>query len=267
MSRVQAFAEVNGTRLSYEIVGSGTPIVLIHGLGSDLRFWNNQFGAFAKRHLVVRYDLRGHGKSNLPSGESYSHSDDLGALLDHLGISRVHLIGQSLGGEIAIDFALSYPEKVMRLVLTDSSLNGHQWSTAWGESWLPIIEAAPSGREAWLPLVLAHPMFEPGLRQPSVRAGLTELFSSYTAWHFMNADPVVKSDPPASQRLGDIQVPSLVLVGELEPPDFRAISKLLEKKIPNVQKIEFGDTGHVLPMEAPEKFNEVVLEFLAVDKV
>lgn len=267
MSHVQTFAEVNGTRLYYEIAGSGTPVVLIHGLGSDLSFWNNQVEAFAKRHLVIRYDLRGHGKSTLPSGEAYSHADDLGALLNHLNVPRAHLVGQSLGGEIAIDLALSYPEKVVSLVLTDSGLNGHQWSTAWGESWLPIIEAAPLGREAWLPLVLAHPMFGPGLRQPSVRAGLTELFSSYTAWHFMNADPVVKSDPPASQRLGDIQVPSLVLVGELEPPDFRAISKLLAEKIPNVQKIEFGDTGHVLPMEAPEKFSEVVLKFLASDKV
>jgi 3-oxoadipate enol-lactonase len=263
MPPIQGFAEVNGTRLYYETSGSGSPVVFIHGLGSDLSFWDVQFETFAKQYLVVRYDLRGHGKSTVPDGEPYAHAADLNALLEHLGLSQAHLIGQSLGGEVAINFALACPEKTMSLILTDSALDGYQWSQEWGESWIPIVTAAPLGREKWLPLVLAHSMFTPGFRQPSVKARLAEIFSSYTAWHFMNQDPVIENDPPASQRLEQLQMRTLILVGELEPPDFHAISNLLSEKIPNVQKIIFNDIGHVLPMEAPEKFNEIVLGFLA----
>jgi 3-oxoadipate enol-lactonase len=259
----QAFAEVNGTRLYYETVGSGTPVVFIHGLGSDLSFWNDQLEAFADKYLVVRYDLRGHGKSAVPDGKPYTHAADLNALLEYLGLSQTHLIGQSLGSEIAINFALSFPEKTTSLVLADSALDGYEWSQAWGESWLPIVAAAPSGKEAWLPLVLEHSMFAPGFRNPAVKTRLTEIFSSYTAWHFMNDDPVTKNDPPASQCLAQLQAQTLILNGELEPPDFHAIGKMLSENIPNARKLEFRDTGHVLPLETPEKFNEVVLKFLA----
>lgn len=261
MAAVQAFAEVNGTRLYYETAGSGSPVVFIHGLGSNLSFWDAQLEAFAKHYFVIRYDLRGHGKSTLPS-EPYAHDADLNALLAHLNVPKAHLIGQSLGGEVAINFALAYPKKTLSLVLADSALDGHEWSQEWGESWLPIVAAAPLGRDTWLPIVLAHSMFEPGFRNTAVKARLTEIFSSYTAWHFMNADPVIQNDPPASERIEQLRVPTLILNGELEPPDFQAISKLLEEKLPNARKLEFSDTGHVLPLENPEKFNEVVLNFL-----
>lgn len=259
----QGFAEVNGSRLYYETAGSGAPLVFIHGLGADSSLWNAQLEAFAKHYLVLRYDLRGHGQSALPTGEPYSHVADLNALLEHLNIPSAHLIGQSLGGGIALDFALEHPEKTASLVLTDSSLNGYAWSQAWGESWAPLVAAAPLGKDTWLPVVLEHPMFTPGCREPSFKARLAQLFSTYTAWHFMNHDPVIGSEPPAIERLKDIRARTLVLVGELEPPDFQAISKVLSERIPNVQTMIFDDIGHVLPMEAPEKFNEVVLNFLA----
>jgi 3-oxoadipate enol-lactonase len=83
---------------------------------------------------VIRYDIRGHGKSAVPSGEAYSHVNDLNALLEHLNISKVSCIGHSLGGGIAIDFALAYPEKTTSIVLVDSTIDGYQLSDEWNDS-------------------------------------------------------------------------------------------------------------------------------------
>ena len=105
----QGFADVNGTRLYYEMVGSGHPLVLVHGFTLDTRMWDDQFEMFAGRNQVVRYDLRGFGKSALPTTEPYSHPDDLRALMTHLGIEHAFIIGLSLGGAVAVDFAVTYP--------------------------------------------------------------------------------------------------------------------------------------------------------------
>jgi pimeloyl-ACP methyl ester carboxylesterase len=89
---------------------------------------------FAKSWCVIRYDIRGHGKSAFPTGEKYAHADDLAALLEYLSIPRAVVVGQSLGGEIAINFALRYPHRIRRLVLADTSLDGYKWSDEWYES-------------------------------------------------------------------------------------------------------------------------------------
>ena len=267
MASIQTFTDVNGTRLYYEVAGSGNPVIFIHGFGADSRVWDSQFKTFAEHYLVIRYDIRGHGKSAVPSGERYSHADDLKALLEHLNIPQASVIGQSLGGGIALDFALAYPEKTTSIVLVDSTLDGYQWSNEWNESWIPIYsEFAKSGASACLPVLLAHPLFAPGFRQPALKARLAEILSDYSGWHIMNPDPVIAGDPPAIQCLDQIQARVLILIGELDLPDFHAMSNILLEKIPNARKIEFVDTGHVLPMEAPEKFNEIVLSFLVSDR-
>ena len=91
------FAEVNGTRLYYEIAGSGEPLVLLHGLGADTRVWDYNFEELTRHYRAIRYDMRGYGQSAAPA-QPYTHEDDLKALLDYLGISRAHIMGQSYGG-------------------------------------------------------------------------------------------------------------------------------------------------------------------------
>jgi 3-oxoadipate enol-lactonase len=262
MPLIQSFAEVNGTRLYYEMAGSGNPVIFIHGFGADSRVWDAQFKDFAEQYLVIRYDIRGHGKSAVPSGEAYSHVNDLNALLAHLNISKVSCIGHSLGGGIAIDFALAYPEKTTSIVLVDSTIDGYQLSDEWNDSWAPVYtEFAVSGASKALPILLAHPIFASCFRQAALKARLTEILSDYSGWHILNHDPFIASDPPAAQCLSQIQTKVLILVGELDLPDFHAMSNKLFKEIPNAKKIAFRDTGHVLPMEAPEKFKEVVIRF------
>ena len=87
MDTQQGFAEVNGTRLYFEVTGTGRPIVLIHGFSLNLRMWDDQIEALSENYRVIRYDVRGFGKSAVPTDRNYSHADDLMALLEHLGES------------------------------------------------------------------------------------------------------------------------------------------------------------------------------------
>src|SRR5438876_5964570 len=126
------FANVNGGSLYYEVTGAGTPVVLIPGFTLDTRMWDSQVEAFARRHQIIRYDLRGAGKSPPPTGP-YSQYEDLAALLGHLGVGKAHIVGLSLGGAIAIDFALAMPEAVLSLIPVDaSSVGGYPWPAELG---------------------------------------------------------------------------------------------------------------------------------------
>jgi pimeloyl-ACP methyl ester carboxylesterase len=118
-----ATVAVNGTRLYYEAAGEGPAVVLLHGGNLDRRLWDPQFLALAREHRVVRYDLRGFGRSRDRDGPFQAH-EDLRALLDMLGVPRASLVGLSGGGRIAIDFAFAYPDRVHRLVLAAPGLSG-----------------------------------------------------------------------------------------------------------------------------------------------
>ena len=128
------YAEVNGTRLYYEIAGEGDPIVLIHGFTVDTRMWDDQFNEFSSNYRVLRYDLRGYGKSAKPSDEEYTDADDLMSLMKHHGIEHAHIIGLSMGGSIAMDFTLAHPEAVDALITVDTTLNGYTWTEEYGAS-------------------------------------------------------------------------------------------------------------------------------------
>ena len=120
MLKHQDFATINGTRLYFEIAGSGQPLVLLHGFTLDTRMWDDQFEPLTREFQVIRYDMRGFGQSGPPASERYAHADDLRDLLDHLRVDKAHLVGLSKGGAIALDFTLAYPRRVNKLVLIDT---------------------------------------------------------------------------------------------------------------------------------------------------
>jgi len=264
MQTQSGFAEVNGTRLYYEAAGAGMALALVHGFSLDTRMWDDQFEAFAERYRVVRYDARGFGKSAQPGSEKYMHAADLMALLEHLEIDRAAILGLSMGGGIAIDFALTYPEATRALVPVDSALGGYRWSPAWEASYAPIPARGQAGditgaKKLWL----AHPFFEPAMANPAVAARLTQIVSDYSGWHWGNADPGRGARPPAVERLDQIRVPTLIVVGERDLPDLHMTAEALEEGMLNARKVILRGAGHMANMEAPQKFNEVVLSFLA----
>ena len=123
MYRRSGFVTVGNTRIYYEAAGSGEPVLFVHGDTLDMRMWDAQFDLFSRGYLTLRLDLRGAGKSDKPDGSAFRHADDIAALLDQLNIDMVHIVGHSMGGGIAVDFSVEYPERVRGLVVVNPVLS------------------------------------------------------------------------------------------------------------------------------------------------
>ncbi len=121
------FVQVEGGRLYYEVDWSGPSLVLIHAGFLDRRMWDEQFQLFTKHFRVIRYDVRGYGKSDRPKS-NFSDYKDLYSLLSHLGLRTTHIVGVSNGGRIALDFAVEYPQMVRSLVLVGTGVKGRKVS-------------------------------------------------------------------------------------------------------------------------------------------
>jgi len=239
--------------------GEGEPLVLIHGGNLDLRMWDGQFDLLAERFRVVRYDVRGFGQST-PADVEHAAHEDLLALLDHLEIERAHIVGLSLGGRIAVDFALANPDRVGDLVLAGPGLSGWRFTPApWHDK---LREAARAGdlvaiAEAWL----ESDYMAPAMEHPELAERLrTITLENDDLWlRDFRERPL---DPPAVERLEDLQAPVLLILGDRDVPDIHRIVELLEQKVPGARKVVVEGAGHMVNMERPEEFNRAVLEFL-----
>jgi pimeloyl-ACP methyl ester carboxylesterase len=247
--------------LYYEVTGQGTPVVLLHAFSLDGRMWDAQVEALAPHHRVIRYDLRGHGRSALPDGPFAAH-DDLAALLDELGVERAALVGLSAGARIAVDFALTHPGRVSRLVLAAPSVSGHvpQERFAWMD---PVIAAARAGdaqraAELWAetPLMVAT---SDSAAAATVR---TLVLDNVHLWG-LPSNPERALDPPAAGRLAEIEVPVLVVVGEDDVAATHEAASLVATSIRGARREVVPGVGHLVPLAAPEAFSRTVLDFLA----
>jgi 3-oxoadipate enol-lactonase len=257
----QGFSEVNGTRLYYEQAGDGRTIVFIHGFSLDCRMWDDQFNAFARNCHVVRYDLRGFGRSAPASDDAFSPVQDLQALLEDLSVQRACVVGLSLGGAIAIDYALAFPEATDALIAADSGLTGYAWPRGRplaGPAEVAATEGIDAAKHAWL----GSELFVPACEQADVSERLTEYVGDYSGWHWLNNNPAILSDPPAIERLENIQCPTLVIVGERDTQDFHEISEILTQSIPNANLCTIPRVGHMSNLEDAEGFNLAMLDFL-----
>ena len=258
---VTGIAEVNGTTLYYEIQGKGHPLVLLEGGQLDLKMWDDQLSEFSKNYQVIRYDLRGFGRSG-EWGASYKAHEDLRALLDTLAIEQAHLVGLSGGGRICIDFALEYPERVSSLVLASPGLSGFNWSS---NDWIkPIWEAMLEGdsiraAELWL----ESPYMVPAMEQEELADRLRNLaIENSRVWAHLDTKEAPLS-PPAVERLNELLAPTLLILGSRDIPDIHKIVKLLlDADIPDVRRVIFECSGHMVNMEQPEMFNKVLMDFL-----
>lgn len=253
------FINVKGGRLYYEAAGAGPAVVFIHGFALDMRMWDDQWEAFAQRYRVIRYDVRGFGQSALPGAETFSHLEDLLTLLQQLAAPPAHLIGLSMGGGLALDFALLYPAHVRSLVLADSTLGGFNWQKDWGE---PFRAAKSFGLEAARAAWLNDELFVPANAQPAVAARLQTLTNTYSGHHWLNAVHTRGLEKPAIEQLETISVPTLAVVGERDLPEFLAIAQTLASRVPKAQHAVLAGAGHMANLEAPQEFNRIVLKFL-----
>jgi len=259
----EGVARVNGTRLYYQIAGSGVPLVLIHGFALDSRMWEPQWQAFTPRFRVLRYDLRGFGQSARPSGEPYTHAEDLKALLDYHQMDKAMLLGCSMGGGVAIDFAFSFPQRVQILVPYDAVIGGFPWSPEFSGTLLAIhAKAKEAGVEAAKALWSQNPMFKGTLQRPHSALLFKQMLDTYSRLHWLGKDSARRYDPPAFQRLGEIQAPTFVLVGENDVPDLQGVATTLAQRIQGAQQQILSNVGHLGNLEDPKDFNQTVLGLL-----
>jgi len=260
------FAQVDGGQLFFEVAGTGSPVVLIHSGITDSRSWDPQLAAFAARHRVLRYDLRGMGRSDLGHG-SYSNVDDLVTLMDAVGFERAALVGVSMGGALALDMALEHPDRVTALVLVGAGISGRQPPEAFKAQMDEIDALYERGLidqvverelEVWL--------YGKGRTatdvDPAIREAVREMDRNTTERFPADAKPG-RIDPPAIERLNEVQVPTLVMVGDLDVDHVHETADVLSGRIVGARLAVMQGVAHVPNMERPEEFNRLVLDFLS----
>ena len=249
-----------GSHLFYEVRGSGPPVVLIHGGNLDSGMWDGDVPVLAKTFRVITYDVRPFGRSG-PVTDDYAWHEDLRALLDHLKIARADLVGLSLGARLAINFAIAYPSRVDRLVLAGPGLDGYAWTPDPLVAGLVAAVKAGDAAKATA-LWLEHPYMATGMRDPTRAVAIRRLAERNQHIWLQPVGPSVVPEPPAATRLADITAPTLVIVGTLDVPDILGIADRLTAEVRGARKVVLPDVGHLINLEAPERFRALVTDFL-----
>jgi pimeloyl-ACP methyl ester carboxylesterase len=258
-------------RLYYEEAGDGEAVVLLHAGLVAAGMWDPQFGALAAGYRAVRFDARGHGRSSEPGGP-FCWYEDLRGIFGALGIERAHLVGLSLGARVALDFALAYPDMVGGLVLASPGLSGYQFAGEVERRSREMTEAHDRGDneravEIFLQMWTDGPSRKAWQATPGVRDRVREM-----ALANMRRPPAPAVDPgavvarelepPAIGRLREVRAPSLILVGEKDMPDILVIGELLAGTIEGARKVVLPGVAHMLNLERPTVFNQLVVDFL-----
>jgi 3-oxoadipate enol-lactonase len=258
----------DGAHLEYEIAGEGPTVTLIHPGLWDMRTWDREVPLLRDAvYRVLRYDVRGYGRSSRPDADrSYSHVRDLEQLLDANEVVQTALVGCSMGGGISLDFALEHPERVWALVLVATALGGYE-TTEEEEEWdanayAPVdaaLEAGDPERALDLELTIWASL---GTQDDAGRRIRDIAFDNI---HQLSMDEGGKErlDPAAAHRLTELDVPTLILDAEHDPPFQHRIADLLAREIGGAHKEVVAGADHVVNMRQPERFDELVLPFLA----
>jgi 3-oxoadipate enol-lactonase len=254
-------------KLYAEVAGEGPAVALVHEGICDSRMWDTQWEPWSREFRLLRADLRGFGRSPL-SPSPFAHARDLIATLQEHGLERVALVGVSLGGRVALEVALARPELVSALVLVAPGLPGHEWTQALRDAWAEEEAAFEAGDldaavEASLRTWVDGPGRRPEDVEPAVRSRVAEMQRrAYELGAAVEEDEEELLVEDLAQRLGEIRVPTLVLVGEEDQPDMHRIAERLAREIPGARRATIAGTAHVPSMERPREFDELVLPFL-----
>ena len=258
--------DVPGGRIAYEDQGQGRPIVLLHEGIADRRMWNREFPTLARAHRTVRYDFRGYGGS-LPATSPYSPVRDLVALLDHLGISRPLIVGPSMGGKVALDLTLAHPDKVGGLLLIAPGYSGMDYdhvpggkatferderlskaaADAWGGG--DLVGATEHLRQLWASALTGS---ELELFRTMVRDNAAEVFGERSGQY------ETREGAPAATRLGEVRVPTRILVGDQDNPAMPHCANFLARGIRGASVELVPGADHLLNLSRPKAFDSAL---------
>ena len=253
----------NGAEVFVRSIGSGPPLYLLHGWGVSSRMWDRQLSAFAEHYEVIAPDIPGFGRSPVPEGRTPGW-DGQDSLMRALGHERADVVGLSMGGSIAVEFAATYPQRLGSLVVVPGSIDGWE-APAWMDERFPAVDAAADSGDIprAVELLMDVPPMRSAKRKPAVHRELVQMFSAHRWDDSWEGKEPPRLDPPVYRRLRDITAPTLIVTGELEDPSFVELAHEMAREIPNAELVTIRDAGHMVNMEAPDEFNAVVLEFLA----
>jgi 3-oxoadipate enol-lactonase len=268
VSDFEGFVPVAGGRLWAQAVGVGTGVVLVHAGIADARMWDPQWDALAARHRVVRYDLRGFGRADVEA-TTFSNRADLVAVMDAAGLDRAVLVGCSRAGAIALDSALEFPDRVSGLVWVCGGLGGLTIDGTPAEQAVFAREEGLAAAKDWAALAdLMVEVWIDGIGQPVGRApaDVRALVRRMCLETFVQEKPYGESlelDPPAVGRLAEIQVPLLVIAGELDGTATATAAGVLANRVAGARRIDLPGVAHLPSLERPAWFTDTLLGFLA----
>jgi 3-oxoadipate enol-lactonase len=260
------YVDVGGAELYYEARGAGPAVVFVHAGIADSGMWDEQFDTFAAEFSVLRYDMRNFGQT--VAGETaFADWEDLAIVMQKLAIESAFVVGASMGATVAVGLALERPELVRGLILVSPGIfPGHEPSGELRRGWSKLSQALDSGDTNRALDIELDMWVDRAGRQPTpvsdaVRQRVRQM--NARAYELASDSPNRKPlRPPALTRLGQIAAPTLVITGSRDMPDVATIARRLERGIPHVQAAIVPEAAHMLNMEQPRRFNELVLDFL-----
>lgn len=256
-------------QLHYETAGEGMPLVLSHAAFLDSRMFDGVWESLAVHFRVIRYDMRGYGLSS-PVHSPLCRRDDLNQLLNHLNVTRAHLVGCSNGGQVSLDWALEQPDRAASLTLVGATPGGFDLQGAPPRYIYEMFEAIQRGDvdraselqiRIWLDGECREPeQVAPELRQKAL--AMNRIPVTQNTFLIADAQPVNPLDPPAISRLESVNCPTLIMAGSLDHPELLRAADEMAMRIPRARKVILEGSGHVPSYEQPDTFTQQLLDFL-----
>jgi len=251
----------------HDVHGEGPPVVLLHAGLADSRLWEPQLRSFPRSHLVLRVDLPGFGNSPFETNP-VSFRGAVREAMDEVGVERAALVGVSLGGNTGLELALDSPERISSLVLVGAGLPDHMWSEGVTSFFADEEAALERGDlDAAVDANLRTWLAGPHRKLEDIDPAICKLVDEMQRQAFRQQkghDDVrmLRLDPPESERLGELKVPTLVVTGEQDVGDIHEIADRLVREIAGARRTTIANAAHLPNLEQPDEFDRIVLGFL-----
>jgi pimeloyl-ACP methyl ester carboxylesterase len=263
---MQTHLSIAGGKLAYESVGQGPAVLFIHSVIADSRMWDREVPLYSANYRSIRFDLRGFGGSS-PATAPFSYDGDIQSLLAHLEVRRAYLVGSSMGGAIAVDFALDHPEMVSGLFLAAPGLSGgiqppfnsqEQAALDYDDKKSQAVSQAWSKGDASGAFELLRELWCSALEGPSldlfrrmVQENATEVFDNRSM-------KLETSNTPAAGRLGSIKVPTTLLVGDRDNPSSEVFVRRITHSISGARLVTVPGADHLVNLSRPKPFDDAL---------
>lgn len=249
----------NDLSLAYDLTGdTGSPVVFLHGVGSDRAVWRAQLADLGQDHRAIALDFRGHGDSEIPRCviDRRAFAADLVGLLDALGLPEAHLVGLSMGGVVALEAYARYPERVLSLTLADTFARYPGWEEGMARRERDLRELSMREiAETRIPACL-----RPNPDPETLRAAIGQMAAKEKRVYAESS--AATWSPDYRSLLPAIRVPTLILWGECDTLTVRPLSEELHRGIPGSRLVEIPSAGHISNLDNPAAFNAALREFL-----